>query len=149
MMKAASPQKTLQPLVERRGLARLKVSAMLQFRNVLKPSEPFAGSLSKDLSIGGVSLATRLFLPKDLRLVVLLSLPGLPKAIRTIGRVAWASDQKFSDHFDCGIQFIEMIPEDRSTIASYVERGVTAPPAPFDRGAYLTGPTGSRDLAPA
>ena len=119
--------KTEQPLVERRGLPRLKVSAPLQFRNVLKPSEPFAGSLTRDLSAGGVAVTTSFPLSKEMRVVVLLSLPGLLKPIRTIGRVAWIETKKFNDGFDCGIQFFEMTTEDRDAVASYVERGVTRP----------------------
>lgn len=117
------------PLIERRGLPRLHVSAPLQFRSVLKPSEPFAGSLTRDLSAGGVAMTTSFPLSKEQRVVALLSLPGLLKPIRTIGRVAWVQTQKFSDSFDCGIQFFEMTAEDHDAIASYVERGVTPPPS--------------------
>ena len=139
----ALPQ-TEEPLVERRRLPRLKVSAPLQFRNVLKPSEPFAGSLTRDLSAGGVAMVTSFPLSKEMRVVALLSLPGLLKPIRTIGRVAWVETQKFGDGFDCGIQFFEMTPEDHDAVASYVERGVTPLPSRAHGITRTRPPTGSR-----
>lgn len=117
-------QDTSEPLVERRGLPRLKLSIPIQFRNILKPQEPFSGSLSKDISAGGVRFSGSTFLPKGARLVLLISLPPLLKPIRTLAQVVWVSEQRFSETYECGLQFIEVTPEDRDTIATYVERGV-------------------------
>lgn len=66
-------------------------------------------------------MTTETFLPKDSRLVLLLSLPGLLKPIRMICRVMWVQQQRFGDHYDCGVEFIEITPEDRQEIIRYVE----------------------------
>lgn len=119
-------------LVERRRLPRLKFSAPIQFRNILRPQESFIGSLSKDLSASGVRLTTFTFLPKDTRLVLLLSLPGFLKPTRIIARVVWMQRQRFTDAYDCGVQFLEIATEDRNRIADVVERGIVARPTSQD-----------------
>ncbi len=105
---------------EWRQFPRLKVSVPIQFRSVLKPHDPFAGSLSKDLSAGGVRLTSPTFLPKEARLVVVLSLPNA-RQVRAIGRVAWVKGQSLSETYDSGIQFIEIESEDQRMIKEYVE----------------------------
>lgn len=125
-MMEESKTSPVEPLSERRRLPRLKLTAPIQFRNVLKPQEPFAGALCTDLSADGVRMKATSFLPRDARLVMLISLPKLLKPVRMIVRVVWMQQQRFSGGCDCGFQFVEIIPKDRETIATYVERGVVA-----------------------
>ena len=115
-----------EPHTERRQLPRLKVSSPIQFRSVFKPHEKFAGTLSKNLSAGGLRIAFPSFIPKDTHLVLLFSMPNVLKQIRAIGRVAWVEEHPFSDTCDGGIQFIEIDPEDRRMIADFVEQNIFA-----------------------
>ena len=117
-------EKASELIVEHRRFPRLKFTVPVQYRNILKPQEPFAGSLSKDLSAGGVKVTTFHFLGKDLRLVLLLYLPSSLKPIRAIGRVAWMQKQRYTESYDCGIQFLEVNSEDQAAVADTVERGV-------------------------
>ncbi len=114
---------TSEPLAERRRLPRLRTSIAVQFRNVLKPQESYSGSLSKDLSASGVRLITPHFLPKEARLVLLLFMPRDLKPLRIIARVVWMRRKPFNEAYECGIQFLEIDPEDRGAIAEFVERG--------------------------
>lgn len=114
---------TQDPLAERRGLPRLRCASAVQFRALLKTHELFTGSLSKDVSAGGVRLTTTTFLPKDARLVLLLSLPGDLTPIRAISRVAWTEEKAYSAGYESGLQFTGILPEDRDAIAGFVERG--------------------------
>lgn len=123
-MEAPSP--VSEPLLERRRFPRLTLKAPVQFRNLLKPTESFAGSLSKNLSASGLAMIASTTLAKEERLILLLSLPAELKPIRVIGRVAWSRPQGFSQLCECGIQFIEVAPPDRDRIAEFVERGVVA-----------------------
>ena len=111
-----------EPHAERRQLPRLNVSAPIQFRNVFKPHEQFTGTLSKNLSSGGLRIALPTFLPKDTRLVLIFSLPNSLKQIRAIGRVVWLEEHAFSDAYDSGIQFIEMEDQDNKMISEFVEQ---------------------------
>ena len=117
-----------EPLVERRRLPRLKVSTPVQFRDVLKPQETFTGSLSKEISVGGIRMNAPGFVAQESRLVLLLSLPSLLKPMRAIGRVVWVREQPFAQGYDCGVQFVEIAPEDREALADYVERGIVQAP---------------------
>lgn len=121
-MKKPLPSQGDAPVVERRRFPRLKCTASIQFRSVLRPQDPFLGSLSKDLSASGVRMSLPEFCPAESRLVLLLSLPDLLRPIRAIGRVVWTQEQPFADSYDCGLQFLELSPEDRDALAGYVER---------------------------
>jgi len=120
-----APFGTSQPLIERRRFPRINnVDVAVQFRDVLKPSEPFVGCLCKNVSASGARLTTDVFLPKESRLVVLVSMPPvLLKPIRLIGRVAWSKQQSFGGGYDLGIHFVEVTAEDKKTIADFVEGG--------------------------
>lgn len=126
-MEAASSHPGL--FIERRRLPRLKVTAPIQFRNVLKPQEPFTGTLSRDMSAGGIRITAPQFLPKDARLVMTLSLPTAQRFIRTIAQVMWVQRERFAENYHYGIRFIEVVPEDRDLIHDFVERGILLPPA--------------------
>ena len=115
-----------QPLVERRQQMRLTFTEPVQYRNVFKPNELYSGSLARDLSAGGVRIATPVPLAKDDRLVVLLTLPDAPTVIRAIARVAWQQQKPFGSIYESGLQFIQITPEDRDLVASFVERGVVS-----------------------
>lgn len=117
----------IQPLVERRRNGRLPYTEPIQYRDVFKPQELFAGSLSRDLSAGGLRISSGRFIPKDARLVILLSLPDSLRQIRAICRVVWQRDPSFGDGYEYGLQFVELTPEDRDCIAGFVERGVLVP----------------------
>ena len=131
-MEVAS-QRTLESLVERRRLPRFLTTLPVQFRGILKPQDPFRGSLSKDLSAGGVRMTVSGFLPKETRLVLLLSLPACLKPVRTIAQVVWVQKKPLAEGYDCGIRFLEITPEDRELIADAVERGVVGRAGSRDR----------------
>ncbi|PIQ82460.1 MAG: hypothetical protein COV76_03530 [Candidatus Omnitrophica bacterium CG11_big_fil_rev_8_21_14_0_20_64_10] len=112
------------PGVERRVYPRLFRSAEVKYRNFLKPTKEFSGTLAKDISAGGLRISGTQILPKDSRLVVEFSLPEGLRPIRTIARVAWQRQKAYSEGCELGIRFLEIMPEDRDRIADFVERGV-------------------------
>ena len=114
---------------ERRHLPRLTFTDAVQFRRLLKPSVQFTGSLARDLSAGGLRILNSSPLGHEERLVVLVSLPGVRQLIRAVARVVWSSERPFGSGYQAGLQFIEILPEDKESIAGFVERGVTSPPA--------------------
>lgn len=115
-----------QGLLERRLLPRLNFKEAVQFRNLLKSNEVFSGSLSRDLSAGGLRITTAAPFAKDARLVLLLALPGASPVIRAISKVAWNTQKPFGGGYESGLQFIEITSEDRNSIAGFVERGVVS-----------------------
>ena len=129
----AVSQKSVESLVERRRLPRLQTVMPVQFRGISKLQDPFSGSLSKDLSAGGIRMTVSGFLPKETRLVLLLSLPACLKPVRTIVQVVWVQKKPLAEIYDCGVRFLEITPEDRELIADAVERGVVGRAGSRDR----------------
>ena len=70
-------------------------------------------------------MTTNALLPKDTKLVVLLSIPGAPP-LRAIVQVAWTQVQRFGTAFVSGLRFIAILPEDQELLAKYV-KGSTLP----------------------
>ena len=118
---------TSEPHIERRQFPRLASRAAVQFRSVLKSQEQFNGTLSKDLSSSGLCMTSDVFLPKDSRLILLVSLPGILRPVRLVCRVTWTQRQRFADGYECGVEFVEMTPEDRQEIIHYVQRSRPLP----------------------
>ena len=110
-------------LLERRRFPRLSFRESLRFRGLFEPHQVFCGAMARDLSASGVRIHTAEFLPRETRLVVLLDLPGKIDPIRAIGQVLWVEQDHISGRFKCGLEFIEIMPEDRTLIADHVEWG--------------------------
>lgn len=109
---------------ERRRFPRLAGKAEARFRDLYKPHEKFSDSFAENLSVRGLRLLAPKFLPKDARLVALLSLPGVtPKPMRMICRVIWVRGKPFSERpCECGVEFIGITPEDRELLAGYIDK---------------------------
>ena len=108
---------------ERRRFPRVKAGLPVEFRPLTQPGLRLAGSLSQNLSAGGVRLTTSRFLARDSRHVVLFTPPGAGRQIRAVARVSWVQERPFGDFCDCGLEFVEITPEDQGTLAGLAERG--------------------------
>lgn len=109
---------------ERRRFRRLTYKEPISFRDLLSPHETFTGALAQDVSTGGLRMNSNRFLPKDGRVLLLLSLPGQESPMRVISRVAWTRSGPLGETHDTGLEFIGMDSRDRDAVAGYVERGV-------------------------
>ena len=114
------------PIVERRQLPRLPFTKPVQYRSLFKAPRVYTGSIAGDLSASGLRITNAVPLSKEDRLVLLFSLPDSAQTIRTIARVACQRERPFEAGYESGQQFIEITPEDRDSIAGYVERGVVS-----------------------
>ncbi len=112
---------------ERRKFPRIECRTGVQYRHIHQPSAVFATSLTKDVSAGGVLCLVDQFHPRESRLLMQITVPGVPAPIRTIAQVVWIRKQPYGDRYDAGLQFVEMVPEDRAQIKAYVDRSRTNP----------------------
>ena len=113
--------------VERRRQLRLNFTEPIQFRSLLKADSLFHGSLARDLSTSGLRIRGYTPMAKEDRLLLLLGFPGFRRqVVRAITRVAWQIDLPLGPGYETGLQFIEITPEDRDSIADWVERGVVS-----------------------
>jgi len=121
----ANPNTTEAP-IERRRQPRLNFTQPVQFRDLLKAQSLFYGSLACDMSSTGLRIRNHTPMAKGDRLLLLLDLPGSRRVVRAIAHVAWQSRRPFSSGYETGLQFIEIAPDDRDSIAGFVERGVVS-----------------------
>ena len=112
--------------IERRRQPRLNFTEPIQFRDLLKAESLFYGSLARDLSAGGLKIRHYTPMAKGDRLLLLLDLPDPQRRVRAIAQVSWQSRRPFGSGYETGLQFIGISPEDRDSIAGFVERGVVS-----------------------
>jgi len=107
---------------DKRRHKRVESNLPLQYKNLRRHSELPTGSLTKNLSEGGVSFKSNEFISLACRLVVEISIPSIPKPIKAISRVAWIRKLPAGDQYELGNQFLDMAKEDKQHIINFVNK---------------------------
>ena len=105
---------------DKRRFKRVSTSLPLEYKDLRKSSELPKGSLLKNISEGGVSFSSKEFMSLACRLVLSITLPGNPKPIKAISKVAWIKRMPVGDQYELGNQFLEIAKEDKSNIVNFV-----------------------------
>lgn len=105
---------------EKRRFPRAESILPVKYRNLRNLGLTPAGSLSKDISEGGVRFMTNEFISLACRLVVEISLPADPKPIKAISKVAWIRKIPTGDNYEIGNHFLEITKEDKARIMNFV-----------------------------
>jgi c-di-GMP-binding flagellar brake protein YcgR len=108
-------------VTERRRAQRIDSNLPVRYRNLRTATVPM-GSLTKDISEGGIRFKTNEFISLACRLVVEISLPTVQRPIKAISKVAWIKKMSSNDQYELGNQFLEISKEDKGVIADYVNR---------------------------
>ncbi len=117
----------MQPYVkERRKCARIDARLPLQFKDIQRPIETYAGSLTKDISESGVRFVSNDFLSIFTRLLLEVSVPSFSRPIKAISKVAWIRKVPRSNQYSVGLQFMDMTEEDNKHLSSFISKS----PAP-------------------
>lgn len=117
----------MQPYVkERRKFPRINARIPLQFRDIQRPIETYAGSLTKDISENGVRFSSSEFLSIFTRLLLEISVPSFSRPIKAISKVAWIQKAPRSNQYNVGLQFMDMTEDDRKHLTSFIAKS----PAP-------------------
>ena len=111
---------------EQRRFKRIDLNLPLQYKNLRKGGELPAGSLTRNLSEGGVCFRSNEFISLACRLVVEISLPTNPKPIKAITKVAWIRKVPSGDQYELGNQFLDMGREDKEKIMGFVKNSLDA-----------------------
>lgn len=114
---------------ERRRHKRTDTLISLQYKNLKKSGEPSLGSVSRNISEGGVCFKSNQFISLACRLVLEITLPTMPKPIKAISKVAWIRKMPAGDQYELGNQFLEMTKEDRIHIANFMNKILETPTA--------------------
>ena len=117
----------MQPYVkERRKFPRINARIPLQFKDIQRPIETYAGSLTKDISENGVCFTSNDFLSIFTRLLLEISVPSFSRPVKAISKVAWIQKVPRSSQYNVGLQFMDMTEDDRKHLASFIAKS----PAP-------------------
>ena len=79
------------------------------------------GSISKNISQGGIRFRTGEFVSMACRLILELDIPVLPKPIKAISKVAWIRKTDSGKEYEVGNQFLEMSRKDTKLVAEYID----------------------------
>jgi c-di-GMP-binding flagellar brake protein YcgR len=107
---------------EKRRHKRVESNFPVQYRNLRKPGIPSVGTVTRNLSEGGVCFKSNEFVSLACRLVVEVSLPNSPKPVKAISKVAWIRKTPSGDQYELGNQFLEITKEDRAAIVNFVNQ---------------------------
>lgn len=108
---------------ERRRCMRIKTHVPLKFSKLSNsPGSEGEGSVTRNLSEGGICFRASEFVPLAQRLILALSIPQIKESIRTISRVAWIRKVETGDEYEIGIQFLEMNKRDKGVILDLIKK---------------------------
>jgi len=105
---------------ENRRHKRKASSFPIQYRDIRKSGSLASGSVTGNISEGGVYFKSSEFIPLTGRLALEISLPTLSRPVKAISKVAWIRRILPSGQYEVGSQFLEMTREDRKTVADFV-----------------------------
>lgn len=106
---------------EKRKVPRIPSNFPLKYRDLNRPQTEFRGTVSKNISAGGVRFRSDRFISLACRLVVELNLPKQDNPIRAVSKITWIKKLPTGDDYEVGNQFLEITREDRSAIRDFVK----------------------------
>jgi len=102
---------------EKRQFPRIRLSAPVRYQ--IRGYPGFNDTLSRDISLGGVSFGNNKFIPPQTTVAVEINI--LSRILRTIGRVTWSSPIPHSDKYRSGVEFLELAPAESSYLKDYID----------------------------
>jgi hypothetical protein len=108
---------------ERRQSPRMETSIPVRYTVLRDGTEAVGtGSVTCNLSTGGLRFVADEFLSAACRLVLEFNIPAMEQPIKALSKVAWIqqSDGANDSRYDVGSQFMEITARDRELIAKYV-----------------------------
>lgn len=104
--------------MERRRYRRFSLNLKVEFR-VLESLKPYKISATEDASEAGIRIGLPEYIEPNTRLELILKIPGEPKPMMVLGRVAWVKKESGERFFITGIHIVHMKDEDRKKLYHY------------------------------
>ena len=106
---------------EKRKFPRVVTHIPIKYRK-LGDSDDSArsGTITKNLSEGGVRFRSAEFVSRACRLVVELDMPMFTEPVKAISKVAWIRKTESGNDFEVGNQFLEISKKDKALVSEYV-----------------------------
>ena len=112
---------------EKRKFPRIESRFPLKYKDLRRMGEEYRGTVSKNVSEGGIRFRSDRFISLACRLVVELSLPSITKPIRAVSKITWIKKLPAGDDYEVGNQFLEISREDKEVIREYVREELETP----------------------
>ncbi|KPK42431.1 MAG: hypothetical protein AMJ78_02485 [Omnitrophica WOR_2 bacterium SM23_29] len=109
---------------DRRQYPRVSSAMPVQYRGIRQASNSFVSTIARDISIGGARVIAHEFISVFTRLVVEISILSTPKPVRVVSKVVWIRKMPYGEHYELGMQFLEMVEEDKKNIFQFVDRSI-------------------------
>lgn len=106
---------------EKRRYPRVESNLPVQYRNLKTDVALPTGSLSTNISEGGVRFKSSEFISLACRLVLEITLPTTSRPIKAISKVAWIRKLPSGEAYELGNQFIDMTKEDRGHMLVFID----------------------------
>jgi hypothetical protein len=109
---------------EKRQSPRVKANIPVRYRELREGAEAAGiGSLTTDVSTGGLRFGTNKFFSTACRLILEFDIPTLTNPIRAVSKVAWIQEADKGDEcqYHVGSQFMEITEKDQALIAKYMK----------------------------
>lgn len=113
---------------DKRRYLRVESRLPIEYKNLKKGVIAPRGSLTRNISEGGICFQSNEFMSLACRLVVEITLPNVPKPVKAISKIAWVKRIPSSDLYELGNQFLEMAKEDKSHISDFISRVISQNP---------------------
>jgi c-di-GMP-binding flagellar brake protein YcgR len=107
---------------EKRKSPRFRLGTPVEYRTLRGSPETKRGSLSRDISIGGVRFITEEFLSLTARLVLDVTLPLPERPFSAVSKIAWIHKLPAGDKYEVGTQFLEISKDDKNRLSNYLGR---------------------------
>jgi len=105
---------------EKRKTERKSVALPLRYREFSGSTYVSRGTLSKNLSEGGIKFDAEGFLPLASHLFVEMNLPAMSKTIKAISKIAWIKKLPAGEKYEVGSHFLAMTSEDEALMSQFI-----------------------------
>ncbi|MFH1593166.1 MAG: PilZ domain-containing protein [Candidatus Omnitrophota bacterium] len=112
---------------DKRKYSRVESRFPLKYRDLKKSGEEFRGTVSKNVSEGGIRFRSDRFISLACRLVVELNLPAMDKPIRAVSKITWIKKLPVGDDYEVGNQFLEIARDDKDSIRTFINKQIETP----------------------
>ncbi|MHB8772496.1 MAG: PilZ domain-containing protein [Syntrophales bacterium] len=107
---------------EKRQFPRVTAQIPVRYRELDGADTVSTGTLTTDVSTGGLRFRTNKFLSTACRLLLQVDIPTREKPIEVVSRVAWVREANGEGGpcYQVGSQFMEITKKDQELIAAYL-----------------------------
>ena len=111
----------MENFAEKRRFPRIETRIPVRYRKLGAAGTQGTGTLTRNMSEGGIRFRTREFISMACRLILELDIPMIPKPVKAISRVAWIRKAPKGDDYEIGNQFLEISKQDKEVVSQYMD----------------------------